>query len=81
MQRIERFAFDVEILYLARRLGYSVREVPVTWRDAAGSKVRLLRDPARMALDLLRIWRWHSVMPKVSGGSVDKREARLGQRG
>lgn len=37
--RIERFAYDVELLYLARGAGLRVREVPVLWRNAAGSKV------------------------------------------
>ena len=35
--RIERFAWDVEILYLARKTGVRVREVPVLWRNAAGT--------------------------------------------
>ncbi len=38
-QRIERFGFDVEVLYIARRLGYRIAEVPVRWNHAEGSKV------------------------------------------
>lgn len=49
------FAFDIEVLHVARRLGYGVVEVPVHWRHVAGSKVRLLRDAVRMFLALLRI--------------------------
>jgi dolichyl-phosphate beta-glucosyltransferase len=56
--RIERFAYDVEILYLARKAGIGVVEVPVVWRDAAGSKVRALRDALDMLKDVARVlWR------------------------
>lgn len=40
-QRLERFGFDVEILYLARRAGHRIAEVPVNWTDVGGSKVGL----------------------------------------
>ena len=55
--RVERFAYDVEILYLARRAGVEVREIPVRWRDAPGSKVRPLHDSLQMLQDVARI-RW-----------------------
>lgn len=37
--RIERFGFDVEALYIAHKLGYTIREVPVVWNNVEGSKV------------------------------------------
>ncbi|HZU17246.1 MAG TPA: dolichyl-phosphate beta-glucosyltransferase [Candidatus Dormibacteraeota bacterium] len=49
------FAFDVEVLYLARRSGHRVREVPVRWINSPSSRVSPLRDARAMALDLLRI--------------------------
>ena len=49
------FAMDVELLGLARLLGYSVTEVPISWTDRPGSKVKLLRDPLKMAIDVLRL--------------------------
>ncbi len=52
---IDNFSFDVEVLYLARRLGYRIAEVPVTWRHQEGSKVRLWRDAPRMLRTLMRI--------------------------
>jgi dolichyl-phosphate beta-glucosyltransferase len=52
---IDGFGFDVELLYLARRRGYSVREVPVTWVYAASSRVDPLRDTVRMFADVLRV--------------------------
>ena len=57
-QRLEGWAFDTELLYLARRLGYSVRQVPVEWQHVGGSRFRLgLRTALREVGDLLRI-RW-----------------------
>jgi dolichyl-phosphate beta-glucosyltransferase len=54
-QTIHNFAFDVEILFMARKWGLSMREVPVVWRHAEGSKVRFFRDAPRMFLDLHKI--------------------------
>lgn len=56
-QQLERFGFDVEDLYLARRLGIPVVEVPVRWNDVAGSKVSLLGGVDAF-LDLARV-RWY----------------------
>lgn len=53
--RIERFAYDVEILYLARNAGIRVAEVPVVWRNAAGTKVNALVDPLDMLKDIVRV--------------------------
>jgi len=55
--RIDRFAWDVEILYLAARAGLVVREIPVLWRNAPGSKVDPVRDSLNMLRDVARI-RW-----------------------
>lgn len=49
--------FDVEVLYLARRLGYRVAEVPVHWEHVSGSKVRPLLDSFRMFGDVLLVRR------------------------
>ncbi|HPJ72277.1 MAG TPA: glycosyltransferase family 2 protein, partial [bacterium] len=53
--RIDGFSFDVEMLYLARRLGYRIREVPVKWLNAEGSTVSPVRDSLRMFRDVLRV--------------------------
>ena len=56
LQRIDGFAFDVELLYVATKLGLRVLEVPVRWSHARQhSKVSILRDGARMGGDLCRI--------------------------
>ena len=55
--RIDRFAYDVEILYLARKEGLAIAEVPVLWFNSPESKVSVVRDSLRMLRDLVRI-RW-----------------------
>jgi glycosyltransferase involved in cell wall biosynthesis len=62
-QTIDRFGFDVEILYLARKFGLKALEVPVHWAHSEDTKVRPLRDGTRMLWDLLRI-RWNDWMGK-----------------
>jgi dolichyl-phosphate beta-glucosyltransferase len=53
--QIDNFSFDVEVLFLCRRLGYRVKEVPVRWTHQEGSKVRFVRDAIRMLATLLSI--------------------------
>ena len=50
-------AFDVEALFIARRMGYKIEEVPIPWYFDADSRVRLVQDSMKMALDLLAIRR------------------------
>lgn len=54
-QRTERFAFDVELLYIARQHGFRIAELAVEWFNSRETKVVTLLDPARMFLDVLRI--------------------------
>ena len=53
--RIDGFSFDVEMLFIARRLGLKIKEVPVRWLNAAGSSVSPVRDSLRMFRDVCRI--------------------------
>ena len=53
--RMNGFSFDVEVLLMAQRHGYQIAEVPVNWAHQPGSKVHLIRDSVRMALDLFVI--------------------------
>lgn len=53
--RIDRFAWDVEILALAKKNGYRIAEVPIRWTDCTGSKVRPVLDSLQMLVDLVRI--------------------------
>lgn len=54
-QKLYGFSFDVEQLYLARKLDYCIKEIPVKWEHAEGSKVDPLRDSIRMFIDVMRI--------------------------
>jgi len=54
-QRIDGYMFDVEILYLARRSGYRIKEVGVRWRDDGDSRLDLVAGNWANFLDILRI--------------------------
>ena len=54
-----RFSFDVEVLYVALRLGYKIKEIPIRWAYSANTTVRTFSDGPRMLLDLFRIRRIH----------------------
>lgn len=55
IQKIDRYAFDVEILVIANLWGLKMAEVPVNWSHSEGSKVNLLPDGPMMLLDLLKV--------------------------
>ncbi len=59
LQRAHGFGFDVEVLFLAQRLGMRIKEVPIDWYYHEGSKVKPLRDSFLMLNDLLSV-RWNS---------------------
>ncbi len=48
LQRIERWGFDPEILFIARKLRYTIREVPVTWGHDQRSRISYLKDGLKM---------------------------------
>lgn len=52
---INRFSFDVEILFLAQKAGYLINEVPIRWFNSPASKVNIFRDSIKMFIDLFRI--------------------------
>lgn len=54
-QRLQGFSFDVEVLYLARRAGFRIKEVGVRWIDSPASRVHPLRDATKMFIDIVRI--------------------------
>lgn len=55
LSKMDGFAFDVEILFIAKKMGYRTKEVPVRWINSPHSKVRIMRDSLKMFFDLLRI--------------------------
>lgn len=58
--RIDGFSFDVEVLLMAQRQGLQIAEVPVNWEHKAGSRVNLVTDSFKMAIDLFVI-RGHAI--------------------
>ncbi|HZW80892.1 MAG TPA: dolichyl-phosphate beta-glucosyltransferase [Candidatus Deferrimicrobiaceae bacterium] len=66
LQRIERWGFDPEILFLARKFGFRVEEVPVRWGHVGGTRINPLMDGARMFEEMLRI-RWYDLTGKYDG--------------
>lgn len=65
LQRLDGFGFDCEILFLAARSGFSVREVPVTWTYRASTKVTALAGGAGF-VDLARV-RWNYLLGRYPG--------------
>lgn len=73
---IEGFAFDVELLFLARRCGFTIQEVGVVWTCRTDSRVRLSRGAAAFA-DIARIrWRAHRGRYAGLAGQTDPVRAR-----
>jgi dolichyl-phosphate beta-glucosyltransferase len=54
-QTLAGWAFDVEVLYIARRRGYRLVEVPINWYYSASSRISPLRDSINMLLEVLRV--------------------------
>ena len=66
LQRIERWGFDPELLYLARKFGLKVAEVPVAWAHCEGTRINPLRDAPQMFGEMLKI-RWNALSGKYVG--------------
>jgi dolichyl-phosphate beta-glucosyltransferase len=68
MAGVDRFSCDVEILYLARRQGIGIAEIPVIWRNSPQSRVRFVKDSAQMFWDVVKI-----VLRDRTGGYGERR--------
>jgi dolichyl-phosphate beta-glucosyltransferase len=83
LQRLERFAFDVELVYLALYHRLDIKRIPVRLRNNETSSVRLFRDSVQGALDVLRI-KYHQVRGYYESDALEKLvtqdfvEARIG---
>ena len=62
-QRIERWGFDPEILFLARKFGFKVQEVSVAWGHSGETRINPLVDGFRMFLEMLHV-RWYALSGK-----------------
>ena len=69
LQKIERWGFDPEILFLSRKFGFRVQEVPVAWGHSGDTRINPLVDGTRMFLEMLRV-RWYDLTGKYDGGKV-----------
>jgi dolichyl-phosphate beta-glucosyltransferase len=82
---VDRFAFDVELFYLADQLGLSVKPLLVTWQDVPGSSVRPLRDAGIMLRDIraIRTTHYQNIVVelpldvRLEDAAMAAREARL----
>lgn len=68
-QRLDGFAFDAEVLFLARRAGYRIAEVPFALRQHRGTSIDFLSDAPRMVRDLLLI-RWNEFRGRYAARPV-----------
>ena len=74
LQRIERWGFDPEILFLARKFGFRVEEVAVLWGHSGETRIHPLRDGTRMFWEMVRI-RWYDLTGKYGAGAVGSQPA------
>jgi dolichyl-phosphate beta-glucosyltransferase len=76
LQKLPGFAFDVEILFIARRLSLTIVEIPINWAAQPGSKVNLVTDSMKMLRDISLI-RW--IHRKCDSGRVAKTDLPLSE--
>ena len=62
------FLFDVDLLLVARALGFGIVEVPTIWIDREGSRLRVFSDSRQMVASSLRLWAHHRVLPVTRPG-------------
>jgi dolichyl-phosphate beta-glucosyltransferase len=72
LSMIDGFAFDVELLFLARRFGFTVREVGIEWHCRIDSRVSLWRGVAAFG-DIVRV-RWNALRGRYTSGHPLTRE-------
>ena len=68
LQKIERWGFDPEILFLARKKSFKVVEIPVAWGHSGDTRINPLADGSRMFWEMLRI-RWYDLTGKYNGAA------------
>jgi dolichyl-phosphate beta-glucosyltransferase len=80
LQKIERWGFDPEILFLARKLKFRVQEVSVAWGHSGGTRINPLVDGSRMVMEMLHI-RWNSLTGKYDTAKAPNAKPLPDQRG
>jgi dolichyl-phosphate beta-glucosyltransferase len=80
LQKIERWGFDPEILFLARKFKFKVQEVAVAWGHDGRTRINPLVDGSHMALEMLHI-RWNSLTGKYDADAAPNTKPLPGHRG
>ena len=62
-QRLQGWAFDAELLFIAKKKGYKIKEIGIKWRNDEDTKLSLVKDSIKMALDVLKI-RYNDLMDR-----------------
>jgi len=57
--KLQGFGFDLEVLFLAQKMGYKIKEVAVNWNHMENSKVNLIKDSCRMLINIFQIRSWY----------------------
>ena len=65
LQTMERWSFDMELVAIAKKHGYKIKEVPVTWEEQAGSRLRAVKTAIRSLRDVFVIW-WRKTTGKYN---------------
>lgn len=65
LQTMERWSFDMELIAIAKKHGYKIREVPVIWKEEEGSRLRAVKASARALKDLFVIF-WNKIIGKYN---------------
>jgi dolichyl-phosphate beta-glucosyltransferase len=71
---LEGFGFDLEILYLAQKMNFRIKEVAVNWSHVDGSKVDLFRDSLQMFWNVIQIKNWHFVSINTEAEHMSAKE-------
>ncbi len=74
LQKIERWGFDPEILFLAKKLKFKTREVSVAWGHSGGTRINPLVDGSRMVMEMLRV-RWYDLTGKYDADQTPAAQA------
>jgi dolichyl-phosphate beta-glucosyltransferase len=69
--KIDGFGFDVEVLYIARQLGYSIKEIPVEWYNDPRSTLNPVSDSLKMFRELLTVRRLHRDLADTAVGLTE----------
>lgn len=74
LQKIERWGFDPEVLFLAKKLKFKTLEVPVAWGHSGGTRINPLVDGSRMVMEMFRI-RWYDLTGKYTADQTATAQA------